>query len=230
MTSESVGDRWKVKFVAGFDGEPAGLADELVGHQVVADEGHPPGDRRVSCRQFEHVALSIEDGGDVAGERQSGAVRAPAAERSADADPVVGGEDAVGMTNGAGLDRERDAPGGRVDEGEGRRELVVVGRVGGVQGDRPVEDRLVRRDGIRDRRTGEPVAGEVLVGVDETRHHEASGAAQPRRRLPASLQLGGRCDVDDSPAVHGHGTVADHRPRRVHRQHPLALDQQIDAG
>ena len=61
-------------------------------------------------------------------------------------------------------------------------------------------------------------------------HHEASGAAEPCRRLPARCSSAAGADVDDAPAVHGHGAVADHRPRRVHRQHPLALDEQIDAG
>ena len=56
---------------AGGGRRPAGRHDELVGHQVVTDESHPSGNSRMAGGQVEHVALSIEHGSDVAGERQS---------------------------------------------------------------------------------------------------------------------------------------------------------------
>ena len=112
------------------------------------------------------------------------------------------------------LDRERDAVGGGVDEPERRRQLLVVGGVGGVQRHRPVEDRLVRRDRVGDRRTGQPVAGEVLVGVDETGQDEPIGTAEPvaGRQRRCSSAAGPTSTI--RPSSHGHGTVADHRARR----------------
>ena len=86
------------------------------------------------------------------------------------------------MADRSGLDRERDAVRGCVDQTERRRELLVVGRMGGVQRDGPAEDRFGRRDPVGDRRTGKTVTGEVLVGIDEAGHDEPSGTAEPGGR------------------------------------------------
>ncbi len=183
---------------AGVGGQLAGGDGELVGHQVVTDERHPSTHTRVVGRQCEHLALPIEHRGDVTGERKTIAVGSPAAQRAADADPVEGSEDTVGVADRPRLDGERDAVGDGVDEGECRRQLLVIGVVSGVEGNRPVEDRLVRRDRVGDRRTGQPIASEVLMGVDEPWEDEGARPAQPLGRSPARLQVDRRADVDDA--------------------------------
>ena len=85
--------------------------DEFVGHQVVADERHPAAHGAVAGGERQHVTLTVEHVGDVAGQGQAGGVRPPAAERAADADAVVGGEHTLGVADRAGLDGERDAVG-----------------------------------------------------------------------------------------------------------------------
>ena len=191
---------------AGVGGQLAGADSELVGHQVMTDKRHPATHTRVVGRQCEHLALPIEHRGDVTGERKTIAVGSPAAQRASDADPVEGSEDPVGVADRPRLDGERDAVGDGVDEGECRRQLLVIGVVSGVEGNRPVEDRLVRRDRVGDRRTGQPIASEVLMGIDEPWEDEGARPSQPLGRSPARLQVDRRTDVDDA--------VPASRPRR----------------
>ena len=66
---------------AGVGGHPARRDHEVVGHQVVTDEGHPAGDRWWPAVSSS-TSLAVEDGGDVAGEGQASRVRSPRAKRS----------------------------------------------------------------------------------------------------------------------------------------------------
>ena len=126
------------------------------------------------------------------------------------------------MGDGARLDGERDAVADRFGEAGGRRQLVVVGGVGGVDRDRPREDRGTGSEVVGDRRADEPVAGEMLVGVDEARQHDPVRTAEPFRRGVARPRSSARADVDDATVVDGDRPVADHAPGRIHRDHPAA--------
>ena len=213
---------------AALAGQLARRDDQIVGHQVVADQRHPAANARVPGRQLDHGSLAIEHVAHRPGPGQARRVRSPGAERAADADPVVGGEDPLGMTDGARLDGERDAVADRIDERARGRQLVVVRPVGLVQRHRPREDRLTGLDRIRDRRPRQPVAGEVLVGVDQARDHDRPRTADPLARRPTGVHRGVRADVDDPAVTDRHGPVADHRAGRVHRDDPVAGDEQVD--
>ena len=210
--SAGVGDRWNVSPVPVVGGELAGGHDQLVGHQVVADERHPAVDAGVARVEVERVALAVEHVGHRTRPRAVGDVPAPRSERAADADAVERRQHPVGVGDGAGLDGERDAVGGGVDEGQRGRQLVVVGRVGGVDRHGPREDGVVRRDVVGDRRAHEAIAGEVLVGVDKARQHEVPGTADDGRARHRRGDLGPGTDGDDAVAADGDGPVGDHPP------------------
>ena len=160
------------------------------------------------------------------GERRVGDVPAPRPERAADPDGVVGREHPVGVGDGAGLDRERDPVGHRLDQAERGRELVVVAGVGGMDRHRPLEDGVPGVDVVGDRRAHQAIAGEVLVGVDQARHHEVAGPAEPLGIRRLRRQLGGRADGDDAVAVDEHAAVGDHPAVGVHREDDVPEHEQ----
>ena len=180
----------------------------------------------MAARDVEHEPLAVEHLVDRPGERGVGDVPAPRSERAADADRVVGGEHPVGVGDGAGLDGERDPVGHRLDEAERGRELVVVAGVGGVDRHRPLEDGVPGVDVVGDRRAHQSVAGEVLVGVDQARHDEVAGAAEPLGVRRPRRQLGGRSDGDDAVAVDEHAAVGDHPAVGIHREDDVPEHEQ----
>ena len=181
----------------------------------------------VPAGQREDLALTLEHLADRSCPRLPVRIPPPRSERSADADPVETGEHAVRMGDRAGLDGERDAVADRLREAGRRRQFVVVGRVRGMDRNGPREDRSARSQVVGNRRADEPVAGEMLMCVDETRQHDPVRTTDPFRRCVPLAQGGSGTDVDDAPVVDGDGTVADHAARRVHRDHPLALDEEV---
>ena len=190
----------------------AGRGHELVGHQVVTDERHPAVDPGWPAARSSTNALAVEHLVDRPGERRPSATSQP---HEPSVPPTPTRRSAASTRSGWAT-----VPASTVNviplvtastSAERRRQLVVVAGVGGVDRHRPLEDRVPGIDVVGDRRAHQPVAGEVLVGVDRAR---ASRGGPARRARSASGarggQLGGRSDGDDAVAVDEHAAVGDH--------------------
>ena len=174
-------------------GQLARAGDELVAHQVVPDQRHPRLDQPAGRKPVDERLGGGQHVAGRRGERSLADVPPPPADRASRADRGERGGDPVGMLDRPGLDRGRDAVADRLDQRQRGAQLVVVGGVGGVHRHGPPEDALVAPDVVGDARAHEPVAGQVLVGVDvagrrervRTAEHGDVGVAPWRRRRTA---------------------------------------------
>ena len=208
----------------GLSGERRGRLDQFVGHQVVAHQRHPGRDQRtVVC--VEHLALPADDFVDRAGEGPVLDVPSPGSQRDASADAACAFGDLGRVCDGAGLDRSRDPVADRLDERQGRGQEVVLGSVLGVYRHNPREDGLAWRQVVGDRRLDEPVAGEVLVGVDIPGQHEVVLGADDIGVRMAGDDLAPGPHVDDRVAADGHRAVADHGAAGIHRDDGASDDR-----
>ena len=173
------------------------------------------------------LALAIEHLVDRACPRFAVDVPAPRPERAADTDVVESGEHPVGVCHGAGLDREGDPVADRFDQREGGRQLVVVGGVGGMRRDRPLEHRPTRFQVVGDHRANQPVAGQVLVGVDEAGDRHEAGAAEDRRVRVCRHELRSGPDRNDAVSLDRNRRLAQRWRPRVHREHGVGRDDQV---
>ena len=175
---------------------------------------------------FDHRPLALEDLGGRRGERLVADVPAPGADGAAQPDGLEPGDDPVGVGHGAGLDDGGHAVLRRLQGGERRRDLVVVAGVGTVQRHRPLEDRCARRQQVGDAAADQRVAGEVLVGVDHARRHDAAAGVEHLRIGVGPPQFRRRADGLDDPVVDEHGAADEHLTCRIHGDDVAAGDQQ----
>ena len=160
-------------------GEVGGAGEQGVGGEVVADERDPALDEAAGRQEVE----ASPPGGRASRRsgRRTARARCPSPRRRARRGcPTVRAASAAGceVSDRAGLDHRGHAVEEAVDERQRRREPVVVGRVGVVQGHGPGEDRLARRQVVGHAAAGQRIAGRVLVGVDEAGRDDATGGVE----------------------------------------------------
>ena len=209
-------------------GQRAGPADELVGHQVVADERHPAVDQAAA-----------------AGTRRAPRPGAPAPRRPARRTGRPRRPSPTSRPCPACRPRPcrpRPASGWATVPAS----MVVVtplvtastqARVAESSSSSPVwaactgtaQAKIASPGGqvVGDRRADQAVAGEVLVGVDEARRDDRARAAEGGHAGVAAGRLGPVDHAEDRPVRHEDGGVDEDRPRRVHREHVVAGHDEV---
>ena len=209
-------------------GQIGGAGHQLVGRQIVADEGHPPLDQAAARVGGHHRRLALEHLRRGRGERPDLDVPAPRADGASDADGLHGLGHTVGVGDGAGFDDRGGAVAEALDGGQRGRHLVVVGRVGAVQRHRPLEDRGARRQQVGDAALHQRVAGEVFVGVDHAGRDDAPRRVEDLGVGPLGEQRARLADGDDVAGLDGDGATEDHLAYRVHRDDVASGYEQFD--
>ena len=95
----------------------------------------------------------------------------------------------------------------------------------------PSIDDIMRQTGDKGRgnvATGEGLARDVDVAIDESGGHDETIATDSLLRGVARLDIAGLADGDDVAPTDGHRTVADDVPGGVHRDDVPALDDGVD--
>ena len=64
------------------------------------------------------------------------------------------------------------------------------------------------------------------MGVDQARHHEVAGAAEPLGIGRLRQQIAGRSDLDDAVAIDEHAAVDDHPAVGIHREDDVPQHEQ----
>ena len=202
----------------------AASTSELIARQIVADERDPTLDQTSTWERVDDGALSVQNLGHGAGERTLFDVPSPCADRAADADRAHRLGDAFGMCDRAGLDDGGDAVLGALDGAQGCRQLVVVGCVRAVERNCPLEDRGSWCKQIGNATSHQWIAGEVLVGIDHSRSHDAIRGIDHSRVRVRGAQFCRRSHRCDQPVGHHDRPADQHVARRVHRHHIAARD------
>ena len=207
-------------------GEFAGACHQFVAHQIVTNQCDPALDEISGWQAVEQRGMPFQHyfGGPT--EWHALCVPTPLSDRGSHANVAHACSHAVGVGDGAGFDRGRNAVGYCLDRCERGRQLVVVGGVLAMDRHRPVVDRILRIDRIGDARMHQPVAGEVLMSVDITRgdqrrcvsDHLCLRMRGPQRR---PVTHGG-----DQRCAHRDSAVGDNGALRIHR-HNLAAHQYV---
>ncbi len=155
--------------------------------KVTQPSTRPPAGKRV-----DDGSLAIEHLGRRADERPFLDVPSPRADRASYPNSVHRLGDAIGVGDGTRLDHRRHPVLGALDGAQGGRQFIVVGRVLGMYGNGPLEDRRARREQVGDATAHQRIARQVLVGVDHAGCDDAIGCidhgriAGARRAAPWS--------------------------------------------
>ena len=186
-------------------------ADPPVGAAVHLAE-HVLGERqRLVGRLLHAPALAVE-------------VPRPAAEDRAHPDLLDHVGDGGHVEQRAGLAERGGAGADHLDAGELRRRLLLLRRDRGVQRQQPVGQVARHRDVVEHQPAAE-VLGQVDVGVDEARHHDAPASVDDAVRRSRRAHRRGGPDLDDVAAVHEHRAVGQDPALAVERQDRRVLDE-----